>query len=648
MRAIALFLLLLMALTPVAGGAQGLLDGLVGKDSVVNLGGGQVEFLDPEEAFRFVGESKNGSASLSWDIAPGYYLYKDRFKLETNPADLGARFVDLPSGEMKEDPEFGRVEIYRDQIDLRAALNPSTTGTETQELTVTYQGCAEDGICYPPIKKTLTLVADASGSRGISNKALGALGDKSPNSTLSSTNEGNIGSGSVLSADRLASELSDRSLLSTVAIFFGFGLLLSFTPCVFPMVPILSGIIVGQKGQVTTAHAFRLSLSYVIAMATTYAIVGVIAGLFGHNLQATFQQPQWIIGFSLVFVLLALSMFGFYALELPQSWQTKLDQLSRSQTGGSYLGVAVMGVLSAIIVGPCVAPPFAAALLYLSHQGSPLVGGVALFSMAMGMGALLLVAGTAAGKMVPRSGAWMEGVKHFFGVVLLGVAIWFLSRILPGPVTLALWAALLVISASFLGFFNHRTDALAGSASNATGWQTFKKGVGALAMTYGIVLIVGAAMGAHDPLKPLAPLVAVNKSQTQALSFASIKSEQDLQSAVATASKAGKMVMLDFYADWCVECKHLEKNTFGNSAVQGALTDVLLLRADVTANDKIDQALLRRFELFGPPAVLFFDESGAENRRFRVLGFLGPEKFLAHLNALKRSEATFATRAALN
>ncbi|MGR8948263.1 MAG: protein-disulfide reductase DsbD [Gammaproteobacteria bacterium] len=629
---------------PQLAAAQNLLDRLTGADSPKNLGQGQPAFLDPEEAFRFNAVAKANEVILSWNIASGYYLYKERFKLAVESSEVQASFVGMPDGEMKDDPEFGRVEIYRDFVEFSAKLVTNAAQAPQSFLLVTYQGCAEDGICYPPIKKSVAIFANANQGQGALSPVL-SDGARTPATKdvatfkNSATGGANSAGPTALSADRLAAEFSGRNVFSTIAIFFGFGLLLSFTPCVFPMVPILSGIIVGQKQPVTTARAFRLSLSYVLAMAATYAVVGVIAGLFGHNLQATFQQPGWIIGFSVVFVILAMSMFGFYNLELPRCWQTKLDEISRSQTGGSYIGVAIMGVLSAIIVGPCVAPPFAAALLYLSHQGSPLIGGTALFSMALGMGALLLVVGTAAGRIIPRSGGWMEGIKHFFGVLLLGVAVWFLGRILPGPIILAMWAALFVISAVYLGVLEpvDISEQASTHAFSGRGWALFKKGIGVLAIVYGVVLLVGASAGAIDPLKPLAPLAATRASQDSELTFIAIKSVDDLDHAVARAKAQGQLVMLDFFAEWCVECKHLEKNTFGNDGVQLALTDVMLLRADVTANDAVDQALLRRFELFGPPAVLFFDETGSEKREYRIQGFLGPQKFTAHLNALKQS-----------
>lgn len=619
-----IFLCFLAAASP----AQGLLDRITGSDSPLNLGSNQPEFLDPDSAFQFSYVEQNDRLRLTWTIAPGYYLYRERFKLAApDDGDIKAIFADMPSGEIKDDPEFGRVEIYRDKVSLVAIVEDDNRAGKKIDLDVIYQGCAEDGICYPPLKKTVNAVITHSSK---ANQAVVPRDAAGPSENTAPTE-----SSAILSADKLAGELAGRGILSTVAIFFGFGLLLSFTPCVFPMVPILSGIIVGQKQPVSTAKAFRLSLSYVLAMALTYATVGVVAGIFGHNLQATFQQPQWIIGFSVVFVLLALSMFGFYNLEIPQSWQTKLDQLSRSQSGGSYSGVVVMGILSAIIVGPCVAPPFAAALLYLSHQGSPLIGGVALFAMALGMGALLLIVGTASGRIVPRSGLWMENVKRFFGVLLLGVAIWFLGRVLPASLVMALWAALLIISAVYLGALESIDNAK--PAATGQGWAHFKKGVGLIALAYGVVLIVGASAGAHDPFRPLAPLANRVSQSQESLPFVNIKSVEDLDRALQQAKNNGQITMLDFYADWCIECKHLEKNTFADASVKVALSEIVLLRADVTANDAVDQTLLKRFELFGPPAVLFFNNDGLEERTHRVVGFVGPDTFAKHLKSLKRS-----------
>lgn len=604
-RALGLLAVLCALLCPGAGAVAGVLDRLG------SLSGDAPEFLDPAVAFRLHHAVVDGNLELRFEIAPGYYLYRDKMNLESADPALAPGELQRPAGVMKDDPEFGPVAIYRDDVTLRAALGAAAGSSTPLALTVGYQGCAEDGICYPPSKSVITLGADELAT-GAATPAAGNTGAAAPQ---------------LLSADDIAGSLSNRSLLAVCGTFFVFGLLLAFTPCVFPMVPILSGIIVGQAQPVSSGRGLVLSAVYVLAVAVTYALVGLTAGLFGHNLQATFQQPAVIIAFSLVFVALALSMFGFYELQLPSALQTRLDALSRSQRGGSLLGVALMGFLSAIIVGPCVAPPLAGALLYLSHEGSAVTGGGALFALGLGMGAPLLLIGASAGQLLPRAGAWMEAIKKVFGVLLLAVAIWFLERILPGPVTLGLWAVLAICSAVYLGAF----DALVPADP---GWRRLSKGLGLAMLTYGVVLLVGASAGAEDPFSPLRPLAQREAAATAELPFVAIKGVPGLDAEIARARAAGRPAMLDFYADWCIECKHLERQTFRHASVQAALSDVVLLRADVTANDAADRELLQRFQLFGPPAVLFFDQNGAELRAYRVLGFVGPADFATHLAAL--------------
>jgi len=592
-----------LLLCSIGGASAGLLDRLD------RLGGGQPEFLDPEVAFRFDHAIVEGAVRLTWEIAPGYYLYRDKMKLTAEDPAFVIGELQRPAGQMKDDPEFGAVAIYREGAAVTAPLDIPPGAAGEIGLTVGYQGCAEDGICYPPIKKTFY----------VSTAGLGAA---------SAAGAAESGMGSSLSADDIATSLAGRSLLAVAGTFFVFGLLLSLTPCVFPMVPILSGIIVGQAQPVSMARGLSLSGIYVLAMAATYALVGLVAGLFGHNLQATFQQPAVIVTFSLVFVALALSMFGFYELQLPAALQTRLDALSRNQRGGNLIGVALMGLLSAIIVGPCVAPPLAGALIYLSHEGSAAIGGAALFALGLGMGAPLLLVGASAGQLLPRAGAWMDTVKRVFGVLLLGVAVWFLERILPGPVTLALWAVLIIVCAIYLGAL----DAL---RPGDAGWRRLTKGVGLAMLCYGAVLIVGAGAGAVNPWHPLEPLAGGPERGADELPFEAIKGLSGFEAGLARARAAGQPVMLDFYADWCIECKHLERETFRHASVQAALRNVVLLRADVTANDDADRALLKRFELFGPPAVLFFDTEGAELRSHRLLGFVGPADFTAQLGELQ-------------
>jgi len=600
------FVLLLLCAGTALAGVFDALDKLSGPRL-----GGERAFLDPDAAFRFSHSVADGRIHIDFDIEPGYYLYRDKMKLTSDDPAVHIGELQLPEGEIKDDPEFGRVSIYRLAAAIDAPLSiDQTAGAETT-LVVAYQGCAEDAICYPPIKKTIrvdTAMLETSAAAGP-----GPVGTVAPPRD---------------SADEIALNLAGGSLLAVAGTFFVFGLLLAFTPCVFPMVPILSGIIVGQAQPVTLRRGLVLSGVYVVAVAVTYAVAGLAAGLFGHNLQAMFQQPWVIVSFSFVFVALALSMFGFYELQIPRRAQTALDRLFRAQDSDNLAGVALMGVLSAIIVGPCVAPPLAGALLYLGHEGSPVTGGTALFALGLGMGAPLMLVGASAGRLLPRAGAWMDVVKQVFGVLLLAVAIWFLERILPGPVTLALWAILAIVSAIFLGAL----DRLSGMTD---GWRRLSKGFGLALLCYGVVLIVGAAAGGGDPFNPLEPLTRRSGAPAAALAFKPIKGIAGLDEALTAARLSGRPAMLDFYADWCIECKHLERNTFQHAAVQAALSDFVLLRADVTANDDSDRALLQRFELFGPPAVLFFDHDGTELRRLRVLGFLPADEFGARLAALK-------------
>ncbi|MBI2802382.1 MAG: protein-disulfide reductase DsbD [Gammaproteobacteria bacterium] len=559
------------------------------------------EFLPADQAFSLSHTEQADGVRLEWQIAPGYYLYRDRMRFEALTPGLRVTTPNLPIGEIKDDAEFGRVQIYRTGQTVDLAVTGRVAGE--RKLRVTYQGCAEDGICYPPIKKEVLLTGDS---------AANPAGREESSATQAPI-------------DRLAAGLATQSLSGVIGWFFLAGLALAFTPCVFPMIPILSGIIVGQRAALGAARSFGLSLTYVLAMAVTYALLGLVAGLFGRNLQGMLQHPVVLVGFSALFVALALSMFGFFTLQLPSFLQTRLEALSRGQASGRLAGVAAMGVLSALIVGPCVAPPLAAALLYLSHQGSAVVGGSALFALGLGMGAPLLVLGASAGRWLPRAGVWMETVKHLFGVVFLGLAIWFLERIIPPAATLALWATLLIGSAIFLGALEPLKDA-------ASGWQRLWKGMGMVLLCYGVVLIVGAAAGADNPLRPLAPLTSAQANSVAApAEFTAVKGVRQLDAMLATARSAAKPVLVDFYADWCLECKRLERNTFRDPAIRARLTGFVRLRADVTAVDTEDQALLKRFELLGPPAVLVFDSTGRELRAQRLVGYADPIEFGALL-----------------
>ncbi len=578
------------------------------------------EVLEPDQAFRFDAIVEDGNTILiRWDITPGHYLYKDKFSFTLTQADgISLDQVPLPKGEEKDDEFFGRIEVYHDPVEVRVPLLRENLEATEITLLARYQGCAEIGICYPPQKKSITLALPAG--------TAGAAPASQASAPAAATLEAPLSE-----QDQLAAALAGGNTAWTILLFFAAGLLLAFTPCVFPMIPILSSIIVGQGEAITTRKAFVLSLTYVLAMAATYTVAGVIAGLFGANLQAAFQNPWILVSFATVFVALSFSMFGFYELQLPSALQSKLTEVSNKQEGGTLTGVAIMGLLSALIVGPCVAPPLMGALIYIGQTGDPWLGGAALFALSLGMGAPLVAIGTAGGKYLPRAGGWMDAVKAVFGVLLLAVAIWMLERILPASVTLLLWALLLIISAVYMGSL----DAI---KEGASGWRKLWKGLGLVLLLQGAVMLVGLAAGNTDPLQPLKGIGFGGGATQQAhLSFKTIKTVDDLEREVAAASAAGMPVMLDFYADWCVSCKEFEKYTFSDPQVIAALGNAVALQADVTANDDADQALLKRFKLIGPPGIVFYDVDGNELSNFRLVGFLPAEEFASHVRrALQR------------
>lgn len=588
--------------------------------AALGLNTGDDDFLQVDQAFAYSNTVIDGNhIEVRWEIADGYYLYRDKFKFSLKDADgieIGA--IDMPRGKEKVDESFGRQEVYVKEARFVLPLNRTRLEQTPVTLVAGYQGCAEKGLCYPPQTREHPLVLPA-GQATAGDAAL--VANELPMSEQ----------------DEIAATLASGNFLLNILTFFGLGLLLTFTPCVFPMIPILSSIIVGHGPEITTRKAFTMSLVYVLAMALTYTAAGIVAGLFGENLQAAFQNP-WILGsFAGVFVLLSLSMFGFYELQMPSFIQSRLTEISNRQKGGTLAGVAVMGFLSALIVGPCVAAPLAGALIYIGQTGDPWLGGAALFALSMGMGAPLLVIGTSAGKLLPRAGAWMDTIKAVFGVLLLAVAVWMLERILPGAVTLVLWAALLIVPAIYMG-------ALEPLPEGAGGWRKLVKGGGLLMLIYGVLMLIGAATGGSDPLQPLHKLRLGAAVTTPAgggvaeaghLPFQRIKTTADLDRVLATAGTEGKLVMLDFYADWCVSCKEMEKYTFSEPGVRAALQDMILLQADVTANDEADKALLRRFKLVGPPSIMFFDKSGQEIRQLRLVGFLEAKEFLKRVKAAK-------------
>ncbi len=586
----------------------------------LGLNQGDDEVLHPDQAFAFSTEVISAdTVRATWQIVADHYLYRDKFEFSVKQGDARVGDVELPKGKEKEDEFFGKIRVFEGEQTLTVDIPLQRTRGEAGEveLAFVYQGCAEKtGICYPPIRKseTVKLAATDQIAQADDPESAAQAGEQQPMSEQ----------------DTIAASLETGGIL-VILTFFGFGLLLAFTPCVFPMIPILSSIIIGQGDKITTGRAFTMSTVYVLAMALTYTVAGVLAGMLGENLQAAFQNP-WILGsFAAIFVLLSLSMFGFYELQMPASIQGKLSEVSNRQKGGSLTGVAVMGFLSALIVGPCVAAPLAGALIYIGQTGDAVLGGMALFALSLGMGLPLIAIGTSAGKLLPRAGGWMDAVKAIFGVLLLAVAIWMLERIIPDYVALWLWAALLIISGIYM-------KALEPLPADTSGWHRLWKGLGIILLVYGILLVIGASAGANDKFRPLHGVFAGagggGAVQQQKLEFRMIKTVEDFEQELARASDAGKPVMLDFYADWCIYCKDYEKYVFTDPRVIQRLDNFVLLKADVTDNDDKDKALLRSFNLVAPPAILFFGPDGEERHGRRLVGAMNADQFHDHLNMM--------------
>lgn len=574
--------------------------------------------LPVEQAFIFQPSIEaDGRVLLHWQIADGYYLYRDRITLDLpQNVDLVER-INAPS-ESKDDPLFGQVEVYHNAANVTVQLGAlSAEVLPNSEVMVSYQGCWEGGICYPPVKTPL------------------AVGDIPPATTVSSISppENEVLSENepapfVSEQDRFAALLSGSGLMLTLGLFFVAGLALSLTPCVFPMIPIISSIIAGHGHRITTARAFWLSLVYVLAVAITYTVAGVLAGLFGANIQAAFQNT-WVISlFTLVFVALALAMFGFYQLQLPAALQTKLSGVSHQQKGGSTLSVALMGFLSALIVGPCMAAPLAGALIYIGQTGDPLVGGLALFSLSLGMGVPLILVGLSAGKLLPKAGDWMDAIKSGFGVVLLLMAVWMLDRIVDIKITMLLTAIILIISAVYMGAM----DTIADSSKR---WLKLWKGVGLILLIYATSLLVGLLSGSQSFITPLKGLsVSTSVASQEHLSFARVTEPSELEAVLASAKASKRPVLLDFYADWCVSCIELDMITFADAGVQQRLAQYERVKVDVTANDDNAKALSKRYSVIGPPALIFYDAQGRLQSDYTVVGFMEPKAFIEHLDRL--------------
>ena len=597
------------------------------------------DFLDPDQAFKVdVQLTGDREFQLNFTIAPGYYMYRDQFKLEPAGATLGD--IAWPTPKRKFDETFQKeVETYRDRLSIKVPV--TALQAAPLKLVLTGQGCADKGLCYPPMKSELTLglkgfggdggvkigaAPDALSGFGVSNAVA-----STPAAAATGNAEGAVaGAAASRSSSPLDEVLASGRLWLVIGAFFAAGVLLSLTPCVLPMLPILSSIIVGQGGTPSRARGFFLAFSYSLGMALLYTALGVAAGLAGGGLAAYLQKPWVLTLFALLLIGFSLSMFGVYEIQLPSRFTGGVSDATQRLPAGKFFSVFVMGALSALIVSPCVAAPLAGALLYISQTGNVAVGGLALFALAWGMSVPLLLLGLSAGTLLPRAGPWMETVKYFFGLLLLSVALWIVQPVLPAVIAQLLWGALLIALAALLGLFQR--------VETNTPRVWLRKSAAVAAMVFGVSQFIGVAAGGTDTLKPLAGVVGAGKGaatavatgEPVAVNFRKVKSVAELDEALRTA---GKPVMLDFYADWCVSCKEMERFTFTDARVQAKLAGALLLKADVTANNAEDRELLKRFKLFGPPGTIFFDPKGAELPGARVIGFQDADRFLQSLQA---------------
>jgi thiol:disulfide interchange protein DsbD len=599
--------------------ASSLLDKLTADD-------GADTFLAPDVAFKLnlsVIDAENIRASFS--IAPGHYLYRERLKFETEAANGKIAAVSLPASESKQDPTFGKQEVYHH--DFNADIRLSELSSSQITLSATYQGCSEKGLCYAPIKKNFKLDLNAA----------------TPNLATAATDTSNTAASDDSDTARL---LKTGNIWLIIAGFFVAGLFLSFTPCNYPMIPILSSIIVGsqsRQAKPSKLHAFGLSVAYVLGMALTYTAAGIAAALSGDLISQSLQN-SWVLGATaILFVALALSMFGFYELKLPASFESKMLNATNKLKGGEFFGVFIMGAISALIVSPCISAPLSGALIVIGQTHNVFLGGVGLFALAIGMGVPLLLIGASAGGLLPKTGNWMNAVRNFFGVLMLGMAIWLISPVIAVSAQLALWAALLIVTAVYL-------NALDNLAAHADNLAKFFKGIAVIMLIVGVALLIGALSGAKSALQPLSGIGSsvVSSSARQqtaaALNFTRISSLAELEQKLAASN--GQPVMLDFYADWCVACKELEQFTFNDLKVQNLLKSTTLLQVDVTANSVADKALLKRFALYGPPGIVFFNANGQEMHSLKTVGFQNAERFQATLTKRDRCIAPTPTNGA--
>jgi len=538
---------------------------------------------------------------LTWDIKPGFFLYRDRIRIAASHNELiDLADIKLPAAQTKTNHLNETILIYRKYLKLPislVALHPGETIINIHD-----QGCADEGFCYPP--ETHAIKLSINPNLALTHAELIAPPPILPQKTATSS-----------------SAFTQHHWPITLLIFLGLGLLLSFTPCVLPMIPVLSGILVGHGKNLSTRKAFLLSLTYVLSMSLTYAAIGAAVTLMGENFQVLLQTP-WVIGlFSLLFVILALSMFGFYDLKLPQSWQAKFANVSYHQATGHYLGAAAMGCLSTLILSPCVTAPLIGALAYIAQTGNIVLGTASLFCLGLGMGLPLLLVGASLGRWLPHAGNWMNTVKSIFGIMLLGIAIYLISRVISPFISMLLWSSLLVFSGITLGAFHRARSHL----------SRLRRGVGIMLLAYGLLILFGASHGNTNPLKPLIFSHSHTTTRTQAHVLTTLEAtEQALQQ----AAKQHQFVMLDFYADWCTACKSLEANTLRNPKIQEALKNIVLLKLDLTANNHESRALMHKFNVVAPPTFVFFD-SGQEHPELRLVGDISASALQKNLQALK-------------
>jgi thiol:disulfide interchange protein DsbD len=589
------------------------------------------DFLDPAVAFKFSASEQPGEVLVHYKIADGYYMYRERFSFATRNGTVTIGDPQLPAGHVKFDQTFGKnVETYRNELTIRV---PVKQAAGPFDLAVTSQGCADAGICYPPMERVYHVEGAALHAASVS---------PTPAVTTQTANNADVANTSswyerTTSADYAQSLLQGGSFFTIVGLFFVAGAVLSLLPCSYPMIPILSAIIIGEGARVTRGRGFALSLAYVIGMALVYTVLGIAAALVGQSLGAWLQNP-WVLGaFGVLLTAFAVTLIAGYDIALPQRWQDGASRASQGRSGGKFAAVAAMGALSALVVGACMTAPLFAILAFIAHTGNAVLGAAALFSMGIGLGVPLLIIGLGAGTLLPRAGVWMDGVKIFFGVVLLAAALWIVWPVLGATAQMLLSALWLLVAAASLGLFSPPAGA-------SSVWRRLGRGLGVALTVWAVVLLVGLAAGSSDPLKPLAVLAARSgpgdvagapsgaanaATAADSLTFAPVRSSTQLDQAVKAAAQPA---MLDFYADWCVSCKEMEKFTFSDPRVHARLQQLNLLRADVTANNPDDQTLLKRFKLFGPPGIIFFDPSGAEV--LRVVGYESADTFLHSLDRL--------------